>query len=253
MPLSDRGKTGTDHASAGIAEGVSSTSVHSLRQRSAAPSPSRRFSRRGSRIGSSLPNKGSAAGITLALASTVVASDCRSLERADSSTWLVSSSPRMRCSDPPVSTYTRPSRPPYQAGTALPPVPPGPGTSIQTIVLFFSTSPSTSVGEAVAYGGSSSRIAIGTRPTSSPPMRKTSSWSSEESTITPCRSSLNRSILLDPALTPTADEHRHVVLGLQEPVGEQFGVGNQHVGQTDVHRAPFAFRALSRPPGVARS
>jgi hypothetical protein len=58
----------------------------------------------------------------------------------------------------------------------------------------------------------------------------------------------------NPALASTADEHRHVVLGLQEPVGEQFGIGNQHVGQTDVHRAPFAFGAPAAPlePSILR-
>src|SRR6266511_4002636 len=87
---------------------------------------------------------------------------------------------------------------PYQTGTARPPVPPSPGTSIQTTVLFFSASSSTAASDPVGYGGSSSRTASGTRPTSSPPTSRASSWSWSESTATPCTSSVKVSILLEP-------------------------------------------------------
>src|SRR4029453_17153721 len=93
---------------------------------------------------------------------------------------------------------TRPSRVPYQTGTARSPVPPSPGTSTQATVLFLSASESTSVSDPVDQGGSSSSTAMGTRPTSSPSTSRTSSWSSSESTVPPWTSSVKVSILLEP-------------------------------------------------------
>src|SRR4029450_1854337 len=119
-------RPGCPYTSAGIDDGVSSTRVPSLRQRSTACSPSRRLRRRGSSTGATRSYSGSLGSTTRADASTSATSDCLSLgratkhtraapspsatsdccplERATSSTRVASGSPSTCCSDPPTST-----------------------------------------------------------------------------------------------------------------------------------------------------